>query len=210
MFNVDIEYGYENSVDSMMCLKYISFNNIFNVNKNDDNRYFKIRDTYWNSMTWKENILQKPTITVEFNRLIDSVSAGRKENYIIKIGKNASLISKVKIKDKNKVSIELSDLDFNDFPGRPSTEKKKLEQYLRDSTSVQARNILDKDSNNLNMRKTNELYQYRELFVQEYNKFPQFQNNCLIQYLPLEQNCISKLKGEYNYWMNTPAYIRKK
>src|ERR1035437_2258341 len=36
MFNVDIEYGHENSVDSLMCLKYISFNNYFKVGNIDD------------------------------------------------------------------------------------------------------------------------------------------------------------------------------
>ncbi len=42
MFNVDIEYGHENSVDSLMCLKYVSFNNIFEVVDKDDSTCFRI------------------------------------------------------------------------------------------------------------------------------------------------------------------------
>ena len=55
-----------------------------------------------------------------------------------------------------------------------------------------------------------ELYQYRELFVQDYNKSLPYQDSCFIQYLPLEQNCISKYSGNFNYWMNTPENIKNK
>jgi hypothetical protein len=47
MYNVDIEYGYESSADSLMCLKYISFNNIFNVVDTTDKSYFRVLDSYW-------------------------------------------------------------------------------------------------------------------------------------------------------------------
>lgn len=189
MFNVDIEYGYENSADSLMCLKYISFNNLFNVIENDDNKFFKIRDSYWAT---KE--LKNPVITIEFNRFIDTVSAIKKENYEIKLGRKVAKIIGVKLKDKNKVLIELMDDNFAE---------------LRDSCTVQAKNIKDVDGNNLYKRKMIELYQYRELFVQEYNKNLPLSDNCFIQYLPLEQNCISKYTGTYNYWMNTPENIKK-
>jgi hypothetical protein len=183
MFKVDIEYGYENSVDSLMCLKYISFNNIFNVIEIDDNKYLKIRDSYWSDSDSKV-----PVITIAFNRFIDTVSAVRKENYEINMGRKEAKIISVKVKDKNKVMVELVDDNFD---------------KLRDSCVVEAKNIKDIDGNIIGRRKTVELYQFRELFVQEYNKLP-LSDSCFIRYLPLEQNCISKYTGVYNYWMNTP------
>jgi len=35
-----------------------------------------------------------------------------------------------------------------------------------------------------------------------------FKDSCYMQYLPLEQNCISKYSGNFNYWMNTPENIK--
>ena len=147
LFSVDIEYGYENSVDSLMCLKYISFNNKFNVIETDDNKFFRIHDTYWAPA--QQN--SKPTITIVFNRLIDTISAVKKENYEIKLGRKAVKITGVKIKDKNKVLVELRDDNYSG---------------LRDSCFVEAKNIKDKEGNILNKRKMVELFQYRELFVQ--------------------------------------------
>lgn len=66
----------------------------------------------------------------------------------------------------------------------------------------------DQYGNILNKRKYIELYQYRELFVQEYNKPLSFIDSCYLQYLPLEQNCISKYTGNNKYWMNTPENIK--
>lgn len=194
MFNLDIEYGYENSVDSLMCLKYISFNNLFNVMENDDNKYFKIRDTYWANSFWETKELKNPVIAIDFNRFIDSSSAIKKDNYEIKLGRKVAKIISVNLKDKNKVLVELKDDNFSE---------------LRDSCNVQARNIKDTDGNILNKRKMVELYQYRELFVQEYNIKLPLSNDCFIRYLPLEQNCISKYTGVYNYWMNTPENIKE-
>jgi hypothetical protein len=189
MFNVDIEYGYENSVDSLMCLKYISFNNLFMIT---EKKFFKIRDTYWTMINKTE--INKPAITIEFNRLIDSVSACRKENYEILLDRKVANIKSVKMKDKNKVLVHLMD-DYSN--------------QLKDSCIVRAKNIKDINGNIIDKRKDAELYQYRELFVQEYNKSPNFKENCFIQYIPLEENCISKFDGVYNYWMNTPENIKK-
>jgi hypothetical protein len=79
---------------------------------------------------------------------------------------------------------------------------------IRDSCMVNIKNLKDIHGNILNKRKTIELYQYRELFVQEYNKTLPFIDSCYMQYLPLEQNCISKFSGANNYWMNTPENIK--
>jgi hypothetical protein len=57
-------------------------------------------------------------------------------------------------------------------------------------------------------RKSIDLYQYRELFVQEYNKPLPLKDSCYMQYLPIEKNCISKYSGNEKYWMNTPENIK--
>ncbi|TAL67512.1 MAG: carboxypeptidase-like regulatory domain-containing protein, partial [Bacteroidetes bacterium] len=81
MFNIDIEYGYENTVNSLMCLKYISFNNIFNVIDTADRKYFRILNSYCDS---SED--SKSTLIFEFNNKIDPESAAKKENYEVFIG----------------------------------------------------------------------------------------------------------------------------
>ena len=83
-------------------------------------------------------------------------------------------------------------------------------QEFRDKCSVNMLNIKDINGNILNKRKYLEFYQYRELFVQEYNESISFENSCFLQQLPLEQNCISKHSGNKKYWMNTPENIGAK
>lgn len=187
MFNVDIEYGYENSVDSLMCLKYISFNNIFNLVDTVDNTYFRILKSYWNPSEYS-----KSTLVFEFNNTIDPESASKKKNYEIMVGKKAVKIKSIQVGGR-KLLIKLKDDDI---------------QRLKRKCMVNIQNIKDTDGNILNKYKSIELYQYRELFVQEYNKSLPFKDSCYLQYLPLEQNCISKYTGNHNYWMNTPENIK--
>jgi hypothetical protein len=186
MFNVDIEYGYESSVDSLMCLKYISFNNFFKVVARDDTTYFRVLDSYLDSQS---NI--KSTVIIYFNNNIDPVSASKRENYEIMVGKKAIKYSNIQVAGK-KLFIRLKEEDIKD---------------TRDSIRVTIRNIKDIDGNILDKQKSIELTQYRELFVQEYNKSLSFKDSCYLQYSPLEQNCISKYPGTFNYWMNTPENI---
>jgi hypothetical protein len=188
MFNVDIEYGHENSVDSLMCLKYISFNNFFKVMNTDDSTYFRVVESYMDIQSFT-----KPTVIIRFNNKIDPVSAVRKENYEIIVGKKAVRFTNVQVSGKT-LFIRLKEDDI----------KNSL-----DSIRVTFHNIKDTDGNILNKRKLIELTQYRELFVQEYNKSLPFADSCFLQYLPLEQNCISKYPGTYKYWMNTPENIKK-
>ena len=187
MFSVDIEYGYENSVNSLMCLKYISFNNIFNVVDTDDDTYFRRTDSYLN--TFNPSI---PTVILEFNNRIDPESAGKRENYEIKVGKKPAKITNIEVVGK-KLFIRLKTIDF---------------RVSEDSTFVTIKNIKDINGNILDKHKIIELYQYRELFVQEYNKSLAFEDSCNMKYLPLEQNCISKYIGLDKYWMNTPENIK--
>ncbi|HUX56501.1 MAG TPA: hypothetical protein VMV77_05975 [Bacteroidales bacterium] len=187
MFNIDIEYGYENALNSLMCLKYISFNNIFNVVDTTDNLYFKLLESYWNPSEYS-----KLTMVFAFNNKIDPESAANKDNYEIMVGNKDLKIKSIQVSGK-KLLIKLKD-------------EKTI--GLKSRCRVYIHNIKDIDGNIYNKRKNIELYQYRELFVQEYNKSVQFADSCLLQYLPLEQNCISKTTSIYNYWMNTPENIK--
>jgi hypothetical protein len=187
MFNVDIEYGHENSSDSLMYLKYISFNNIFDIVDTTDKNYFRILKSYWNPSEYS-----KSTMVVEFNRKIDPESAIKKKNYEIIAGKKTAKIKSIQVSGY-KLLIRLKD----------ENAKKRFRKCI-----VSIENIKDIDGNILNHPKPVELYQYRELFVQEYNKSPQFADSCFMQYLPLEKNCISKVKGKDKYWMNTPENIK--
>jgi len=187
MFNIDTEYGYENSINSLMCLKYISFNNIFNVLATTDTTYFRLLNSYWDNFH-----SLKPTLIVDFNNNIDPKSAIKKANYEIKIGKNSAKIRSIDAGDR-RVFIRLDE---------------DIKKGVKDSTYVYVKNVKDINGNILNRHKYIELYQYRELFVQEYNRTLPFINSCYIRYSPLEQNCISKYSGVNAYWMNTPENIK--
>ena len=185
MYNIDTEYGYNNSIDSLMCLKYISFNNIFNVVDTTDNTYFRIINSYW-------DLFGYPILTFDFNNKIDPESAGKKGNYIIMFGDEIARVKNIEVKGK-RLHIRLKDDKFLGF---------------KDQCRVSFRNLKDINGNILNKRRLLEFYQYRELFVQEYNKPLSFIDSCYLQYLPLEQNCISKYTGNNKYWMNTPENIK--
>lgn len=188
IYSIDTEYGYENSVDSLLCLKYISFNNVFNVVDTTDNNYFKILDTYWKH---SDDVLY-PTMVLVFNRDVDTESARRKQNYKIVIGDESVGIESITV-NGNRLFIILNN---------------SISHELKNRFQVNMFNIKDIFGNHLNQRNYLEFYQYRELFVQEYNKPLPIEDSCYLQQLPLEQNCISKYTGNSKYWMNTPEKIR--
>jgi hypothetical protein len=193
MFNIDIEYGYENAVDSLMHLKYISFNNLFNVNDKSDNSWFKITSCHWAYNFRELREIRRPVVTVGFNNTINVSTALAVNNYNVKIGKKTAVINSVKVAD-NQLVLELRNDDFPEL----------------DSVKVLIKNLEDIHGNILDKQKTIELYQYRELFVQGYNDNPAFHDSCYMRFLPLEQNCITKYTGKRNYWMNSPESISKK
>jgi hypothetical protein len=80
----------------------------------------------------------------------------------------------------------------------------KFQKEELDSCQLSTKNLKDINGNILNKRRDLEFRQFRELFVQEYNKPLEFQNNCFIQAMPLEQNCISLSYNSGRFWMNTP------
>jgi hypothetical protein len=198
IFNIEIEYGHEPAVDSKMCLKYISFNNFFTIPDSSDNDFFKILKLEWEQRGGPYADKRYPpdmNIVSYFNRKIDRVSGGRMENYDLTIGKRKAKITNIKVNGPN-LSIRVKDDNF-----KPNE---------LDSCHLNIKTLNDINGNILNIRRGLELRQFRELFVQEYNKPLEFQNNCFIQAMPLEQNCISKSKESRRYWMNTPLKAEEK
>jgi hypothetical protein len=187
IYNIDIEYGYNNTDGSKMCLKYISFNNLFKLTDTTDNSYFRVLSSYVDT---SQNI--KATVIVKFNNKIDRKSGIRRENYSIKAGKREVKISSMQVVGKTLY------LRF-----KREVVNRKEKKYL-----IMIKDVKDVDGNVVNKLKKTEFYQYREFFVQDYNKTLPYLDSCFIQFLPLEQNCISKFSGNFNYWMNTPENIK--
>jgi hypothetical protein len=193
IFNIEIEYGHEPAVDSKMCLRYISFNNSFIVQDSSDNDFLKVEKTGWWVSKWMPE--EPTTILAEFNRKIDPISGKRKENYTLSVGKRQAKITDIRVDGKN-LFIMVKNGHF---------KKSEL-----DSTFITYKNIKDINGNLLNKRRELEFRQFRELFVQEYNKPLEFQNSCFIQAAPLEKNCISNSNESGRFWMNTPLKATEK
>jgi hypothetical protein len=196
IFNIEIEYGHEPAVNSRMCLKYISFNNSFTIPDSSDNDFFKVVKSEWKQAggpyaVWPHDM----TIVTYFNRKIDPVSGSRIENYDMTIGKRKAKITGIKV-GGDTLYITMRDDKF---------KNKEL-----DSCNLIYKYMKDIDGNMLNKRRDLKFRQFRELFVQEYNKPLESQNNCFIQSVPLEQNCISLSYNSRRFWMNTPLKATEK
>ena len=188
IFNIEIEYGHEPALNSKMCLKYISFNNSFIIPDSSDTDFFKIVSGRWVSAEPYKDYLSDLTTVVVFNKEIDSLSAKDRKNYDITIGEVKARIRKIKVDGPN-LYLTLHNDKFN---------------VALDSCRINIKNLKDIKGNILNKRRDLEIRQYRELFVQEYDRPVEFQNGCFIEAVPLGQNCISGLKNTGRYWMNTP------
>jgi hypothetical protein len=197
IFNIQTEYERESAIDSMMCLKYISFNNSFTIPDASDNNFFKIKKVEWRQEggPYYDRRLIDMTITAFFNRKIDTASGRRMENYDITIGKRKAKITRIEIAGAN-LYITIRDDKFS---------------YQEvNSIYLNIANLKDINGDILNKRKELDFRQFRELFVQEYNKPLEFQNNCFIQAAPLEKNCISTSNESGRFWMNTPLKTKEK
>jgi hypothetical protein len=117
------------------------------------------------------------------------------ENYDVTIGERKAKITRVQV-GGDTLYITVRD------------DKFKNKELL--STHSNYKNLKDINGNILNKRKELEFRQFREFFVQEYNKPLAFQNNCFIQSVPLEQNCISISDNSGRFWMNTPLKAEEK
>jgi hypothetical protein len=197
IFNIEIEYGHEPAINSRMCLKYISFNNSFTIPDANDSNYFKIMKTEWKQAggPYADYTFPDMTIIAFSNRKIDPVSGSRMGNYEMTIGNRKAKITRIKVDGPN-LYITVRDDKFM---------RKEL-----DSCHLSINNLKDINGNILNKRKDHEFRQFRELFVQEYNKPLEFQNNCFIQSMPLDQNCISISDNSGRFWMNTPLKTEEK
>ena len=191
IFNIEIEYGHEPALDSKMCLKYISFNNAFIIPDSSDNDFFKIKSGHWVSIEPHKDYLSDMTAVIVFNNDIDSLSAKDRKNYDITIGDVKARIRKIKV-DGHTLYLTLYNDKYN---------------VTLDSCRINIKGLKDINGNILNKRRDLEIRQYRELFVQEYDKPVEFQNGCFIESKPLEQNCISPSKNTNRFWMNKKKKI---
>jgi len=184
IFTIDVEYGYDQRLDSLLGLKYISFNNQFQVADSTDENYFKIEGTYWES----PDDARDPTMVFVFNKELDAKTAREKQNFQLLLRDRPVKIADL-IVDENIVMI------------RP---RKVISLKERSEITIRMNNIQDKQGKHLNQRNSIEYYQYRELFVQDYNRDILIEGSCFLEQAPLEENCISTSKTELQYWMNTP------
>jgi CarboxypepD_reg-like domain len=176
LLNFDVEYGYDATADSLMRLKYISLGKLFNVIDTDDKSYFRLLNIGWD---FTSNI--NPTLALSFNNKVDADIASQKKNYIIKIGNNIIKINNIQVTGEN-IYIRFKNDDI---------------KGLADSCEVYTQVLKDVNGNSLDKRKSMEIYQYRELFVQEYNNPVNLQDSCLV-------------KRRDKYWMNSPdTYLRR-
>ena len=196
IFNIETEYGHEPAVNSRMCLKYISFNNSFTIPDASDKKFFKVLLSRWRQVGGPYGG-RRPDMTIlsVFNRKIDPVSGSKMENYDVTIGERKAKITRVQV-GGDTLYITVRD------------DKFKNKEYV--DCNLNYKNMKDINGNILNKRRDLEFRQFRELFVQEYNKPLEFQNNCFIQFLPLEQNCISISDNSGRFWMNTPLKATEK
>ena len=188
IFNIEIEYGHEPALKSKMCLKYISFNNSFIIPDTTDNDFFKIVKGRWISAEPYKDSFSDLTTMVIFNNEIDSISARDRKKYDITIGDAKARIRKIKVDGRN-LYLTLYNDKFN---------------VALDSCRINIKDLIDINGNILNKRRDLVLRQFRELFVQEYDKPVGFQNGCFIESVPLRQNCISHSENAGRFWMNTP------
>jgi hypothetical protein len=190
IFNIEIEYGHEPAVNSRMCLKYISFNNTFAILDSTDRNYFKHLRSVWMQDGGPYRV-NPPNMTILsfFNRKIDPVSGGRMENYDITLGERKAKITKIQV-GGDTLYITVKD------------DKFKANEIA--SCQLNIKNLKDINGNIINKRKELQFRQFRELFVQEYNKPLEFQNNSFILPVPLEQNTIARSDKSGRFWMNTP------
>jgi hypothetical protein len=193
IFNIEIEYGHEPSFDSKMCLRYISFNNAFVIPDSTDKDFFKIISGHWVSVEPYKDFLSDLTAVVVFNHEIDSLSAKDRKNYDITIGDGKARIRKIKV-DGRTLYLTVFNNKYN---------------VTHDSCRINIKDLKDIHGNILNKLRDREIRQYRELFVQEYDKPFEFQNGCFIVSKPLEQNCTSPSKNTGRFWMNTPLKAKE-
>lgn len=185
LYNIKIEYGYTKEIGSKMRLKYISFNNQFKIIDVTDTNYFKIL---------KSKIVRQKNSFLEIimNKKVDEASVNNKELYTFMGDGKKFIAEQVQVIDST-IIVQFNNKGYKNIDYRINTEGFK-----------------DLNGNPIYQKRMLEFYQYRELFVQEYNDNLQFNDNCYLKDKPLSKNYISTFNGENKYWMNTPIGIRNK
>ena len=181
IFNTKLEYGYSESTNSLMHLKYISFNNLFNLIDETDTDYFRIID----------DKISDSYLELKMSNLVDEKSVSNKEAYNLFYSNHKVMIKNIDVKDST-ITIHFKNKIYD-------------RQFNYQIASNQLKDI---NGNFLNHKDKLEFYQYRELFVQEQNAKIKFDDDCYLQHFPLLNNCITKLNGDHKYWMNTPKGIK--
>jgi hypothetical protein len=187
MFNIKIEYDHRYDIDSLMYLKYISFSNMFKAIDPTDSSYFRVTKTYYDPADASSS-----TLVFSFNNKINKESAKNFNRYKI-------LFSGVKAKIKNIRTADSSVYVTLDINKNSLINKLSAGEY-----SAEVEKIKDVKGRILNTRKYIDFYQFRELFVEDYNKTPTFRDGCYMVNKPLYQNCVSKTTDARKYWMNSP------
>ncbi len=182
IYELNIEYSYTDVTKSTMRLSYISFNNeFFTIDHNDEN-HFKI-------IFSKK---QENAIILTTNALVDPNFSSTKDLYRLSSGNVTYKIHRIEIK------------------GRQIWIYPKYTKVLDLPLEVNVVNIRDVNGRILNQKKVIQFYQYRELFVQDFNKELTFESKCFISALPLRKNCISTTKNTTRYLMNSPIPLKLK
>jgi hypothetical protein len=187
LFSVNVEYGRDNPADSLMHLRYISMNNLFKVFDDDDKTYFRLQNSVWDIHT---NI--NPTLILSFNKSVDQITAKQKENFLVRVGTREIQIKNIQIVGENIF------LRFN----------QEAVKEMPDSLEVYVKVLKDQYGNILGKRIPVEVYQYRELFVQENMKSPSFPYNAINKNLSSVMDTISLKNRKEKNWMNTPENIK--
>jgi hypothetical protein len=183
IFDFNVEYGTDSAPDSLMQLKYISLCKLFTVIDADDKSDFRLTNYNWDILS---NL--NPTLSLSFNNKPDPVIASNKENYTIKFREKEIIINSIQVVGEN-IFLRFKD---NAVKG------------ITDSIDVYVRVLKDINGNVLNKRKSEEIYQFRELFVQEFNKQGIFKDSRNLQYLSAGNDTISNSERKMKYWMNSP------
>lgn len=183
LFSVNVEYGKDNSWDSLMHIKYISMSNLFKVFDDDDKSNFRLQNSVWDILT---NI--NPTLTLSFNNVVDQITAKQKENFLIRVGKREIQIKNIQVVGENVF------LRFN----------KEAVTVMSDSLEVYVNLLKDQYGNILGKRIPIELYQYRELFVQEFTNSASYNDDPIVHELSTLRDSIPLAARKERYWMNTP------
>lgn len=185
MFNVVLEYG-RKEVGSLMYLKYISFNNMFIVDDPDDYNCFSVEKAY------VDTTFSKKWLVFEMNKNVNPQTVSNKNNYSIVIGGKKVRINSISSKG-NKIFLRL-----------------KYDQLDYSDGQFEIKNVQDKEGRVVNVREKLEIFQYRELFVQEYDSNVRTNKDCYLKNETLRDNCVSSIVGKNKYWMNSPLADEEK